>query len=35
MAEHNEFDVSNETNYIDVLKDVMQTFMNETRVLHK
>lgn len=35
MAEHNELAVFNETNYIDALKDVLQAFMNETRVLCK
>lgn len=32
MAEH---DVFKETNYIDELKDVLQNFTNETRVLGK
>ena len=29
MEEHNELDVLSETNYIDVLKDILETFMNE------
>ena len=29
MGEHNELNVLDETNYIDVLKDVLETFMNE------
>lgn len=29
MEEHNELDVFSETNYIDVLKDILETFMNE------
>ena len=31
----NEIDVLNKTNYIDLLKDVWQTFMNEARALSK
>lgn len=35
MYGNNELDVLNETNYIDLLKDVRQIFMNEVRVLRK